>query len=269
MKKKINWWVLAAIVIICVPAGFVSAGLIIQKVEKTQDRTPKDDSTMAQNTVVSMNLRPESEDESSSKSLSDTCSAESTLANGIVDTDKKEEKKPVALSVEEAKQSSENRPTNSSKQDNKGLDKTENVENRRKETEEKIPAKTEPEPSARTDDEGKSSTETKPVSKKKEEAEINKETNESSSITPVENEAEKMRTEQDLTDIIKKGEQHDDIPELLSNGCDVLLNGETMAYQDYRIGIRSRAYTNPDVKSIQRNSKGKVIKIVVSADINK
>ena len=188
-----------------------------------------------------------------------------THANVIVDTDKKEEKKPFVLSVEEEKPSADNQATNSSTQDKKGLDKTDNAENnRRKETEEKIPAKAVPVPTVKTNEDDNSSAETKPISKKQEEKEVIKETNENSPITPVENEEEKKIVEQDLIEVIKKGEQHEDIPD--TEDCEVFVNEEETDYQNYRNGIKTGGYRNPDVKSIQRNKKGKVIKIVVSVD---
>lgn len=296
MKKKSNWWVILAILIIGIPVGYVATGLFgkladkessvangdsltKQKVENTDSISSKTDTT-----EVQKQNEPEKEpkdavedkanDNPAAKKQEPTVNQPQMKKQNLQKTEEQ-----LRIEAEKAEQ------RRLQKEEQKRI-KEANAEKLRLQREEQARIKKEKEEQLRIERERKAE---EARQKKAEENRRKAELAEKKKREAVEaaekkkreaaEAAEKKRKEAEAIAEQKKNELKAEVQKIVASGrksakvpdgCTIVVNGRnTTDYQAFRMGVNYKAYSNVVVKSVNTDTKGNITRIAVSATESK
>ena len=285
MKKKSNWWVILAILIIGIPVGYVATGLFgkladkessvangdsltKQKVENTDSISSKTDTT-----EVQKQNEPEKEpkdavedkanDNPAAKKQEPTVNQPQMKKQNLQKTEEQ-----LRIEAEKAEQ------RRLQKEEQKRI-KEANAEKLRLQREEQARVKKEKELQLRIERERKAE---EARQKKAEENRRKAELAEQKKREAAEA-AEKKKREAEAIAEQKKNELKAEVQKIVASGrksakvpdgCTIVVNGRnTTDYQAFRMGVNYKAYSNVVVKSVNTDTKGNITRIAVSATESK
>ena len=303
MKKKSNWWVILAILIIGIPVGYVATGLFgkladkessvangdsltKQKVENTDSISSKTDTT-----EVQKQNEPEKEpkdavedkanDNPAAKKQEPTVNQPQMKKQNLQKTEEQlrieaEKAEQRRLQKEEQKRIKEaNAEKLRLQREEQARIKKEKAEQQRLQREEQARVKKEKEVQLRIERERKAE---EARQKKAEENRRKAELAEQKKREAAEA-AEKKRKEAEAIAEQKKNELKAEVQKIVASGrksakvpdgCTIVVNGRnTTDYQAFRMGVNYKAYSNVVVKSVNTDTKGNITRIAVSATESK
>ncbi len=249
-KKRINWWIVAAVLIIGIPVGFVATGIINKTMsEKNTEATstaedPGKD-TGPEVAEVPIVAEPETADTTAVVSVQPTPKPEPAVKKTVP---KKTELTPEQIAEQEYRQELK-RQQDEEKKLLAEQEKREQQELKRQQEEEKrLIAEQKKQESQR-----KIAEEQEAKRKKAEAAQKAKE-------------AEQARIQEqfvaDVKSVIASGKSSSKVPE----DCIIVVNNQRTNYQDFRNGVRLGSYSGIRVVKVEGN--GVATKVYVNATVN-
>lgn len=296
MKKKSNWWVILAILIIGIPVGYVATGLFgkladkessvangdsltKQKVENTDSISSKTDTT-----EVQKQNEPEKEpkdaveykanDNPAAKKQEQTVNQPQMKKQNLQKTEEQ-----LRIEAEKAEQ------RRLQKEEQKRI-KEANAEKLRLQREEQARIKKEKEEQLRIERERKAEeARQKKAEENRRKAELAEQKKREAAEAAEKKKreaaeaAEKKRKEAEAIAEQKKNELKAEVQKIVASGrksakvpdgCTIVVNGRnTTDYQAFRMGVNYKAYSNVVVKSVNTDTKGNITRIAVSATESK
>lgn len=285
MKKKSNWWVILAILIIGIPVGYVATGLFgkladkessvangdsltKQKVENTDSISSKTDTT-----EVQKQNEPEKEPKDA---VEDKANDNPAAKKQEPTVNQPQMKKQTQQKTEEQlRMEAEKAEQRRLQREEQQRIKEANAEKLRLQREEQARIKKEKEEQLRIERERKAE---EARQKKAEENRRKAELAEQKKREAAEA-AEKKRKEAEAIAEQKKNELKAEVQKIVASGrksakvpdgCTIVVNGRnTTDYQAFRMGVNYKAYSNVVVKSVNTDTKGNITRIAVSATESK
>lgn len=289
-KKKKNWWVILAIVIIGIPVGYVAMGVIKNMTNKEptmladnqmkiqEDTSTDNTSIKADSTTTDVEEQEQilTDNEQNDKNVDGT--SNSPVSNKQEDKNKVE-KKSLVIDDEAQRQREEQERLRREKQAHKAEQraeqqrlqreeqqrlKEEKAEQQRLQREEQARIKKEKEEQARKEKERKAEeAQQKKADEERKKAELAEQKRREAEI-----EAEKKKNELkiEVQRIVSSGQKSSKV----SDDCSIVVNGRnTTDYQAFRQGVNYRAYTNVRVADVSTDASGKITRIKVTATESK
>lgn len=285
MKKKSNWWVILAILIIGIPVGYVATGLFgkladkessvangdsltKQKVENTDSISSKTDTT-----EVQKQNEPEKEPKDAVEDKANDNPAAKKQEPTVNQPQMK--KQNLQKTEEQLRIEAEKAEQRRLQREEQQRIKEANAEKLRLQREEQARIKKEKEEQLRIERERKAE---EARQKKAEENRRKAELAEQKKREAAEA-AEKKRKEAEAIAEQKKNELKAEVQKIVASGrksakvpdgCTIVVNGRnTTDYQAFRMGVNYKAYSNVVVKSVNTDTKGNITRIAVSATESK
>lgn len=273
MKKKFNWWVILAILVIGIPVGYVATGVIKnladressvvngdsvtkQKVEPTDSiRTKKD------TTEVQKQKEPEKEPDAVGGKVADNPAAKKQKE--VVEQQQKE-RKPQIKTEEQLRMEADRAEQRRLQREEQQRIKEANAEKMRLQREEQARLKKEKAEQLRIEKERKAE------EARQKKAEENRRKAELAEQKKREAEAIAQQKKNELRAEVQKIVASGRKSSKVSDGCTIVVNGRnTTDYQAFRMGVNYKAYSNVTVNSVSTDSKGNITRIAVSATESK
>ncbi len=285
MNKKINWWIVIAILVIGIPVGYVGIGLYKNITKNKTDTALDEDSTKIsidapEVNTVQVNGKEQDEqktqdDNSGNISTDDSHSfvhSENSQKeeNNVIRVELSPEEKARRLEEEARKQAEREEQARIKREEleQKKAERAEQERLKREELEQKKAERAEQERLKREE-------QARLKAEQEEKARLEKEEKERQKAEREENERQRIAQEKakkeaalksEIQSIVAAGKPSSKVPE----SCTVIVNGNTTDYQSFRMGVNYNSYTNVRVTSIKTDpSTGKVIQINVSASESK
>ena len=247
-KSRINWWIVAAVIVIGVPVGYVASGVVKQLVSR--NLSTETDSTE----IVSLSNPVEKAD-----TVAITAPAEETLA-------KLETAEPKVIVAPKPNNKVELTPEERDRQRQIAEERMQLLEQKRIQDQER---KQQLDEERKRQDEIKKKQEQERQEqdrlKKEEEARKRAEAEaklKAEAEAKMKREAEVKRNQ--VSSAVVSGKRDALVPA----HCTIVVNGISMDYQNFCVGVRTKAYSNVKVKNVNFDSDGNANKVVVSAKVN-
>ena len=296
MKKKSNWWVILAILIIGIPVGYVATGLFgkladkessvangdsltKQKVENTDSISSKTDTT-----EVQKQNEPEKEPKDAVEDKANDNPAAKKQEQTVDQPQMK--KQNLQKTEEQLRMEAEKAEQRRLQREEQQRIKEANAEKLRLQREEQARIKKEKAEQLRIERERKAEeARQKKAEENRRKAELAEQKKREAAEAAEQKKreaaeaAEKKRKEAEAIAEQKKNELKAEVQKIVASGrksakvpdgCTIVVNGRnTKDYQDFRMGVNYNAYSNVVVKSVNTDTKGNITRIAVSATESK
>ena len=285
MKRKFNWWVILAILVIGIPVGYVATGVIKNLADKessavngdsvTKQKVETADSigSKTDTTEVQKQKKPEKEPKDAvGEKKTDNPAAKKQKE--VVEQQQKE-RKPQIKTEEQLRMEADRAEQRRLQREEQQRIKDANAEKMRLQREEQARLKKEKAEQLRIEKERKAE---EARQKKAEENRRKAELAEQKKREAAEA-AEQKKREAEAIAQQKKNELRAEVQKIVasgrksskvSDGCTIVVNGRnTTDYQAFRMGVNYKAYSNVTVNSVSTDSKGNITRIAVSATESK
>ncbi len=284
MKKKTNWWVILAILIIGIPVGYVATGVIKKMAEKKT--LPPDDTIIVpdvdsteNNIMVFDSIREQKPVEPNSEKKTKNADEVSNNSNpNKQDIDEMTHQRKSQISQktdEQIRKDAEYAEKQKKLKEEQQRQKEERDEKLRLQREEQERIKKEKEEEVRIEKERKAEeARQKKAEEDRKKAELAEQKKREAEETAerkkkeAEAEAEKKKNElkNEVQKIVASGQKSVKVPD----GCAIVVNGRnTTDYQAFRMGVNYKSYSNVIVNSVTTDLNGNVTSIAVTATESK